>query len=296
MKYPKWIIEDIIKKKVDFHKNITAIETNKEILQYHTNTICYEAKCPNKGKCFSERHATFLILGKRCTRNCSFCSVEKGKPFPPDPLEPKRIADLVFKWNLKYAIFTSPTRDDLTDGGAEHFAQTVIEIRKVNPDTIIETLIPDFKGDIKSIKVVIDAKPDVISHNIEMVEKLYPVIRPNSDYKISLSVLKKIKEINPLLITKSSLIIGLGENMEEIKKTINDLKKVSCDILVVGQYLNPTKTSYPIMKFYTPDEFKEIENYAISTGFKSVVSKPLARTSYEAYYAYRKIKNEDIFS
>jgi len=296
MKYPKWIVDDIKKKKKDFHNELTAIETDKDLEEYRANTICYEAKCPNKGKCFSQKHATFLILGTRCTRNCRFCSVEKEKPLPPDPKEPKRIAELVFKWNLKYSIFTSPTRDDLPDGGANHFAETVKEIRKLKPDTIIETLIPDFKGDIQAIKIVVDSKPDIISHNIEMVERLYPIIRSKADYKRSLSVLEKIKKIDSSIITKSSLIVGLGENIDEIKKTINDLKNVSCDILVVGQYLNPTDHSYPIVKFYTPKEFKEIENYAISIGFKSVICEPLARTSYEAYRAYKKIKDENIFS
>jgi len=296
MKYPKWIIDDIKKKKQNFHKEITAIETDLDLISYRTNTICYEAKCPNKGKCFANRHATFLILGTRCTRNCLFCSVEKSKPFTPDPLEPSKIANLVLKWNLKYVIFTSPTRDDLSDGGAEHFAKTVREIRKIKPNTIIETLIPDFKGKEESLKILVASKPDVISHNIEMVERLYPIIRSKADYKRSLDVIKKIKQIDNSIITKSSIILGLGEEMDEIKKTISDLKNASCDILVVGQYLNPTKESWDIKKFYTPKEFKYIEDYAVSIGFKSVISEPLARTSYLAYEMYKKIKNENIIS
>lgn len=299
MKYPLWIVDDIRKKKRDFYNEIKAIETDEDLKEYRANTICYEAKCPNKGKCFSQRHATFLILGTVCSRACKFCSVEKGKPLPPDPDEPLRVASLVGKWNLKYVVFTSPTRDDLEDGGAEHYKKTIIEIRKNSPQTIVEPLIPDFGGNLKLVDIVIEANPDVISHNIEMVERLYPEIRPGSLYKRSLLVLKHIKEKKPSIITKSSIIIGLGEDFQEIKKTLKDLKENLVDIVVIGQYLNPTDRHYPIKKFYTPLEFKELETYAQSIGFKSVVSSPLARTSYQAHKAYLKLRSdngEDIFS
>ena len=296
MKYPSWILDEIKRKKRDFYHKLTAIETDKDLEFYNTNTICYEAKCPNKGECFSKKHATFLILGTRCTRNCAFCSVDKKTPLPPDPKEISKISELVFKWNLRYLILTSPTRDDLYDGGAMHFAKIVREIKNKKPDIIVETLIPDFQGNINSLKTLLDSKPDVVSHNIETVERLYPIIRPKADYKRSLEVLKKIKKLNKNTITKSSLIIGLGEEIDEIKKALVDLKDVSCDIVVVGQYLNPTDKNYPIKKFYTPLEFDIIEEYAKDIGFVSVISEPLARTSYKAYEYYKKIKDANIFS
>lgn len=288
MKYPKWIIEDIKKKKIDFYTQSIAIKTDDDLKEYKANTICYEAKCPNKGRCFKEKNATFLILGTICTRLCKFCSVEKGKPLPPDPLEPSRIANLVKKWGLSYVVFTSPTRDDLKDGGAEHFAKTITEIKKISPQTIVEPLIPDFKGSRESLRILILAEPEVVSHNIEMAERLYPEIRPRADYKRSLSIIKKIKELNPNIITKSSIITGLGETIDEIKKTINELKENFCDILVIGQYLNPLKESYPVKKFYSVDEFDILKEYALSVGFKAVISEPLARTSYRAYELYKK--------
>jgi len=288
MKYPKWIIEDIKKKKIDFYTQSIAIKTDDDLKEYKANTICYEAKCPNKGRCFKEKNATFLILGTICTRLCKFCSVEKGKPLPPDPLEPSRIANLVKKWGLSYVVFTSPTRDDLKDGGAEHFAKTITEIKKISPQTIVEPLIPDFKGSRESLRILILAEPEVVSHNIEMAERLYPEIRPRADYKRSLSIIKKIKELNPNIITKSSIITGLGETIDEIKKTINELKENFCDILVIGQYLNPLKESYPVKKFYSVDEFDILKEYALSVGFKVVISEPLARTSYRAYELYKK--------
>ncbi|HOL63383.1 MAG TPA: lipoyl synthase [Elusimicrobiales bacterium] len=288
MKYPDWIVKEVGEKKRFFHKEENAIETDEDLKEYRANTICYEAKCPNKGKCFKEKHATFLILGTECTRNCKFCSVSKDKPKPPDPKEPEKIAKLVEKWQIKYVVFTSPTRDDLKDGGAEQFKETITQIKKLSPDTIIEPLIPDFKGNTKSLDSILSANPEVISHNIEMPERLYKEIRPKANYKRSLETIRYIKEKSPKTITKSSLIIGLGENMEEIKKTLTDIKNNLCDIIVIGQYLNPTEEHYPIIKFYSPKEFKEIENYSLQIGFKAVVSSPLARTSYTAYEAYKK--------
>lgn len=291
MKYPDWIVKEVGEKKRFFHKENNAIETDEDLKEYRANTICYEAKCPNKGKCFKEKHATFLILGTACTRNCKFCSVSKDNPKPPDPNEPEKIAKLVKKWKIKYVVFTSPTRDDLKDGGAEHFRETISQIKKLSPDTVTEPLIPDFKGNKQSLDIILSANPEVISHNIEMPKRLYAKIRPKADYKRSLEIIRYIKEKSPKTVTKSSLIIGLGENIQEIKETINDLKNNLCDIIVIGQYLNPTEKHYPIIKFYTPKEFKEMENYCRKIGFKSVVSSPLARTSYTAYEAYKKAVN-----
>lgn len=289
MKYPIWIIEDIKRKK----SSIKLENANKIINDLNTinqYTICYEAKCPNKGDCFNERHATFLILGKYCTRSCLFCSVEKQKPYPPDPLEPKRISEIVKKWGLKYVVFTSPTRDDLKDGGASHYAMVIEKIRELSPNTLTEPLIPDFSLNIKNLEIVLKSKPSVLSHNIETVERLYPTVRSKASYKGSLNILNESKNIDPNIPTKSSIIIGMGETEDEIKKTIEDLKKHRCDILVIGQYLTPSQDNIPVMKYYTPDEFEKLKEFAYSIGFKAVISQPLARSSYKAFEMYKKIK------
>lgn len=289
MIYPKWLVDEIKFKKSAIKSN-ASLKTINDIKTHNQYTICYEAKCPNKGECFSHKHATFLILGRYCTRNCSFCSVEKLKPQPPDPKEPQRIAKLVKRWDLKYVVFTSPTRDDLADGGANHFAQVISEIKKVSPYTLIEPLIPDFSFKIKSLKTVIEAGPTVLAHNIETVERLYPKIRPKSSYKAALKLLKESKNINPNIPTKSSIIIGMGETIDEIKRTIEDLKMSNCDIIVIGQYLKPSPQNIDVVKYYTLDEFEALKEFAISIGFKSVISHPLARSSYKAYEAYLSFK------
>lgn len=286
---PKWIVEDIKNKKKSLYTSIDTIKTKNELEYYFINTICYQALCPNKGECFKNRHATFLILGTRCTRNCKFCCVDKSKPLQVDLDEPKRIANLVKKWKIKYVVFTSPTRDDLEDGGANQFANTIKEIKNLSPDTLTEPLIPDFKGLEKPLKIVLDSNPTVLAHNIETVEKLYPLIRPMGSYKTAINLLKNSKKIRKDIITKSSIIIGMGEEIKDIEKTISDLRENECDILVIGQYLSPTKNHYPVKKYYIPQEFKYLEDYAYKLGFKSVVSSPLARSSYKAYEAYVKL-------
>lgn len=291
--YPKWIIDEIKLKKSSLKTDI-SLKTIEDIKLYNQNTICYEAKCPNKGECFSNKHATFLILGKYCTRNCSFCSVEKSKPLPPDPKEPQKIADLVKKWKLKYVVFTSPTRDDLDDGGANHFARVINEIKKTSPSTFIEPLIPDFSLNLDNLKIVIDAQPTVLAHNIETVERLYSKIRPKSQYKVSLKLLKEVKNINPKIPTKSSIIVGMGETIDEVKKTIEDLKKNNCDILVIGQYLKPSQQSIEVVRYYTIEEFERLKEFAISIGFRAVVSLPLARSSYKAYELYISLNNKGV--
>lgn len=288
-KFPNWIVEDIKNKKKSLYTTKDAIKTRDELKEYFANTICYEALCPNKGECFKNKHATFLILGTRCTRNCKFCSVDKSKPVQVDLDEPKRIANLVKKWKIKYVVFTSPTRDDLYDGGANQFKNTIKEIKDLSPDTLTEPLIPDFKGLEGPLKIVLNSNPNVLAHNIETVEKLYPIIRPMGSYKTALNLLKNSKKIRKDIPTKSSIIIGLGEDLKDIEKTILDLKENECDILVIGQYLSPSLNHYPVKKYYEPNEFKYLENYAYKIGFKSVVSSPLARSSYKAYEAYIKL-------
>lgn len=246
------------------------------------HTICEEAKCPNICECFNNGTAVFLILGDICTRNCRYCNVKNGTPLDLNPDEPGDIAHSVKTLGLKYVVITSVTRDDLKDGGAQVFYDTVNEVRRINSDCKIEVLIPDFKGNINSIKTVINSKPDVINHNIEVVEDLFSDIRPEGDYNISLNLLKKIKKIKPDIKTKSGFMLGLGENHEQILKTLKDLKDVGVDFLTMGQYLQPSKNHAEIKKYYPPEEFNNYKQISYNLGFKHVESAPLVRSSYHA--------------
>lgn len=245
------------------------------------NTVCENARCPNKNECYTKHTATFLIMGGVCTRNCKYCNISCQKPEPLDVDEPKHIAKAVKDLGLKYAVITSVTRDDLPDGGAEHFAKCIEEIRKISPDTKIEILTPDFKGNIESLNTIIKAHPDVFNHNIEAVCGIFKTVRPQGNYDVSLSVLKYIKE-NSDIKTKSGLIIGLGENFEQIKETFEDLYNVGCDILTVGQYIQPSKEHYPVGKYYKPEEYEELKKLATSVGIKHSQIGPLVRSSYNA--------------
>lgn len=245
------------------------------------NTVCENARCPNKNECYTKHTATFLIMGGGCTRNCKYCNISCQKPEPLDVDEPKHIAKAVKDLGLKYAVITSVTRDDLPDGGAEHFAKCIEEIRKISPDTKIEILTPDFKGNIESLNTIIKAHPDVFNHNIEAVRGIFKTVRPQGNYDVSLSVLKYIKE-NSDIKTKSGLIIGLGENFEQIKETFEDLYNVGCDILTVGQYIQPSKEHYPVGKYYKPEEYEELKKLATSVGIKHSQIGPLVRSSYNA--------------
>lgn len=245
------------------------------------NTVCENARCPNKNECYTKHTATFLIMGGVCTRNCKYCNISCQKPEPLDVDEPKHIAKAVKDLGLKYAVITSVTRDDLPDGGAEHFANCIEEIRKISPDTKIEILTPDFKGNIESLNTIIKAHPDVFNHNIEAVRGIFKTVRPQGNYDVSLSVLKYIKE-NSDIKTKSGLIIGLGENFEQIKETFEDLYNVGCDILTVGQYIQPSKEHYPVGKYYKPEEYEELKKLATSVGIKHSQIGPLVRSSYNA--------------
>jgi lipoic acid synthetase len=246
------------------------------------HTICEEAKCPNIAECFGSGTAVFLILGDICTRDCKYCYVKHGKPKEINLDEPRDVAESVSNLGLKYVVITSVTRDDLEDGGADIFYQTIYEINKINPNVVIEVLIPDFKGKIESLKKVIDAKPDVINHNIEVVKDLFEVIRPQGNYEISLRILKDIKCMAKDIKTKSGFMIGLGESEEQIKKTMRDLRDSDVDFLTIGQYLQPSKNHFEIMKYYTPEEFKIFRKIALDMGFKHVESGPLVRSSYHA--------------
>lgn len=254
----------------------------KIIREEKLNTVCTEASCPNKGKCFAEGTATFLILGPNCSRNCKFCNIKSGETFPEDLTEGERIAEAAFKMGLTYVVITSVTRDDLQDKGASAFARTIKAVRGKLPDSKIEILTPDFDGDRNLLKLVLDEKPDVFNHNIETVRRLTPVIRSKASYKRSLSLLRMAKEIDPKVITKSGIIIGLGETKDEIIETIKDLAECGVERLTIGQYLQPSRKHYAVQKFYTPKEFSELKYEAEKNGIKWVLSGPFVRSSYMA--------------
>lgn len=245
------------------------------------NTVCENARCPNKNECYTKNTATFLIMGGNCTRNCRYCNISCAKPEPLDLEEPKHIAEAVKALGLKYAVITSVTRDDLPDGGAEHFANCIYEIRKICPNTKIEILTPDFKGDRNSLDLIIKAHPDVFNHNIEAVRDIFKAVRPQGDYNCSLEVLKYVKE-NSDILTKSGLIIGLGETFEQIEQTLIDLKNVGCDIVTIGQYIQPSKQHLEVAKYYTPEEYDGLKALAQKAGIKNYQIGPLVRSSYRA--------------
>lgn len=254
------------------------------------HTVCESAHCPNQGECFSKGTATFLIMGNICTRNCRFCAVEKGTPLPLDPCEPENISKAIELLRLQYIVITSVTRDDLIDGGAEHFSKTVLSCRQKNPQLLIELLVPDFKNSADSIQSVVSSCPDVISHNIETIPRLYPIVRPKASYNISLNLLKMVKSINSNIITKSGVMLGLGECFNEVIAVMDDLRKVDCDILTLGQYLCPSSEHLAVSKYVTPEYFNEYNNIAQKLGFKAVASAPFVRSSFNAMHIYNEAK------
>ena len=245
------------------------------------NTVCENARCPNKNECYTKNTATFLIMGNDCTRNCKYCNISCARPEPLDLEEPKHVAEAVQALGLKYAVITSVTRDDLSDGGAEHFANCIYEIRKLCPDTKIEILTPDFKGNKDCLDIIIKAHPDVFNHNIEAVRDIFKSVRPQGDYECSLEVLKYVKD-NSDILTKSGLIIGLGETFEQIEQTLIDLKNVGCDIVTIGQYIQPSKHHLEVAKYYTPEEYDKLKELANKIGIKNHQIGPLVRSSYRA--------------
>lgn len=254
----------------------------RKILKHNClNTVCENARCPNKNECYTKNTATFLIMGNNCTRNCRYCNISCNRPEPLDPLEPKHIAKAVKDLGLKYAVITSVTRDDLTDGGAQHFAKCIYEIRKISPDVKIEILTPDFKNKKEALDIIINAHPDVFNHNIETVRAVFKTARPQGNYDTSLDVLKYIKQ-NSDIQTKSGMMIGLGETFAQIKETIEDLYSVGCDILTIGQYIQPSKEHLPVAKYYSLEEYEELKKLAASIGIKNYQIGPLVRSSYNA--------------
>ena len=286
-KKPNWIRSKLTNSKEFFL-------TKSVVNQYKLKTVCQEANCPNITECWSKRHATFLIMGDTCTRACAFCDIITGKPKQLDSLEPLKISSAVKKLNLKHVVITSVDRDDLNDGGANHFYKVIIETKKNNPETTIEVLTPDFLRKGESYKKVIEAKPDVFNHNIETVPGLYRQVRPGSRYFASVELLKNTKKIDKNIFTKSGLMVGLGENKDEVLQVMDDLRSVEVDFLTIGQYLQPTVKHHPLDRYYRPDEFKELESIAKSKGFLLVSSSPLTRSSYHADEDFSKLKKNRI--
>lgn len=279
-------LPDYLKRPIASLDNQQSKQVREILKRYNLNTVCDGARCPNKCECYSNLSATFLIMGKTCTRNCAFCNIEQQVPEHLDPDEPKNVALAIKALGLKYAVITSVTRDDLDDYGANHFCKTIFQIRKLSPDTKIEILTPDFCGSYESLNILLQYKPDVFNHNIETVKNLYPKARQMADYNTSLAVLKYIKENSPDIITKTGLMVGLGESKDELYETFCDIKKAKVNILTLGQYISPSKKHLTVEKYYTISEFCELENLANKAGIRYTVFAPLARSSYKASQTY----------
>lgn len=275
LKKPEWL-----RIKAYVNENYHVVE---EILKkLNLNTVCSEAACPNRGECFSRRTATFMILGSVCTRHCTFCNVAKGETLAVDPHEPQHVAEAVEALNLKHAVITSVTRDDLPDGGAGQFAAVVDAIRRKTPQVAVEVLIPDFQGSTEALNEVVEARPAIINHNIETVPRLYLNVRPQADYKRSLVLLDKVKQMEKTIFTKSGIMLGLGEKEEEVHQVFKDLRAVNCDFLTIGQYLAPSAKHHPVIEYIHPDQFDAYKHMAYALGFSYVASGPLVRSSYLA--------------
>ncbi len=254
------------------------------------HTVCQEAKCPNQFECFSQKTATFLIMGSKCTRNCCFCSIEGDPTHPPDPEEPLRVADAAEKMKLRYVVVTSVTRDDLADGGASLFAKTVRALRERISDVCIEVLIPDLNDNKDALYCVLEAQPDVLNHNIETASRLYTKVRPQADYQRSLRLLQRVYAFNPKIPVKSGLMLGLGETSDEIRQTLTDLHKSKCNVLTLGQYLQPSQHHLPVERFVTPEEFDNWKQTALEIGFEQVASGPFVRSSYHARNLFQAVQ------
>ena len=286
-KKPNWIRSKLVNSK-EFFLTKTIVNNN------NLTTVCQEANCPNITECWSKRHATFMIMGDTCTRACAFCDVKTGIPKSLDEFEPIRIANAVKKLELRHVVITSVDRDDLEDGGSNHFSDVIKQTRKINPNTTIEVLTPDFlrKGD--AYKIVVKAKPDVFNHNIETVPSLYLKVRPGSRYFSSLELLKNVKKIDKDIFTKSGIMVGLGETRDEILQVMDDLKVADVDFLTIGQYLQPSVKHFPLDRYYTPKEFEDLEIIAKAKGFLLVSSSPLTRSSYHADDDFAQLKQNRI--
>lgn len=287
LKKPPWL-----KKRIP---PIQEIEKVKAILgRGNLHTVCEEARCPNLGDCFSKGTATFLILGRVCTRNCGFCAVECGTPLPLNESEPETVARAVGELKLQYVVLTSVTRDDLQDGGASHYAEAIQAIRVLDPGVKIEVLIPDLKGDRAALETIVKEQPDVLNHNIETVPRLYPQVRPQANYRRSLKLLKWTKQTESSILTKSGFMLGLGETQEEVLNLLADLREVKCDFLTIGQYLQPRSDRLRVVRYVVPDEFEEYRRIAQDMGFKGVASGPFVRSSFHASQMFENHTNHQV--
>ncbi len=274
-KKPEWI-------KVRLPSNPVFFSTKGLISDLKLHTVCESAQCPNRWECWSQGTATFMIAGERCTRACGFCAVDTAKPFALEADEPQRVAEAIRRLNLKHVVITAVARDDLADGGADHFARTIEAVRGVDPDIIIEVLTPDFNGREEPLRMVIDAKPHVFNHNLETVERLTPLVRSRAKYRLSLDFLKRAKEMDPGVVTKSGLMLGLGETENEIFESMDDLREANVQVLTLGQYLRPTPQHLPVVEYIRPETFDLYREIATNKGFEYVASGPLVRSSYHA--------------
>lgn len=265
-------------------------ETMDIVRKQKLTTVCEEAGCPNIGECWQQKHATFMILGEVCTRACAFCNVATGKPDKVDNLEPLRVGVATMQMGLKHVVVTAVDRDDLKDGGADHFAKTIMGIRMKSPGTTVEILPGDFKGNIVDIDHVIEARPDVFNHNLETVPRLYPTIRPGARYFRSLRLLQRVKDVDPTIFTKSGMMVGLGETREEVAQVMDDMRAAGIDFITIGQYLQPTPKHAPVMKWWTPEEFEGLTKMAKAKGFLMVSATPLTRSSHHAGDDFEKLK------
>ncbi len=285
LRKPDWL-------KIKIPSGEDYLRVKKTLRTYNLNTVCEESSCPNVSKCWESGTATIMIMGNMCTRVCRFCDVSSGRPSPLDPDEPKRVAEAIKQWNLRYIVITSVCRDDLEDGGAAHFAKTIKSVKLSCPNTIVEPLIPDFNYDSDSIKKIIESEPEVVSHNIETVRRLSSKVRDSrATYDQSLSVLKKIKEINPKIYTKSSFMVGHGETKEEVIQTASDLKSANVDVITAGQYLQPSLNHLPVVEYVHPEKFASYQKIFEEMGFLHVVVGPFVRSSFQAADFIEKIKS-----
>jgi lipoyl synthase len=284
LRKPEWL-----KKQLPNKHSIDSMQDMVRHLRLHT--VCEEAHCPNVGECFGNKTATFMILGETCTRGCRFCAVGKGDALPPDPNEPMNLAKAVKELGLKHAVITSVTRDDLRDGGAAHFAATIHAVRKLNPKTTVEVLIPDFQGDAAALYTVLDAKPEILNHNIETIPALYEKVRPGADFKRSIELLRRVKEYDETIFSKTGMMVGLGETPSEMTAVMKELVAIRCDILTIGQYLQPSKEHLTVEKYVTPDQFEAYRQEGLSLGLAFVESGPFTRSSYNAARALEAVKD-----
>lgn len=290
---PQWL-KDLVGRNKAALRSSAALRAQESIDRHSLHTVCHAARCPNRGECFNCGDATFMVLGDICTRGCRFCAVSKARPLPPDDGEPARVAQAVKDWAIRYAVLTMPTRDDLKDGGAAHFARVITAVKTLTPDVKVEPLISDLRGDKEALQTVLAAGPDVLAHNVETVPELYRAVRVGADYRRTLELLENSKKLAPHILTKTGFMVGLGETDAQVKRLMNDLRAAGVDLLTVGQYLAPSAAHYPVARYPEPQEYRAWEEYALAIGFKGVASGPLVRSSYRAGALYRRAAQTDL--